>query len=403
MQPKDATVIEKPLCTGCSACLNICPVQAINMLPDEEGFRYPLVDSEKCTECGMCRETCPVINPTRRDNFKYCLVYAGWSRDEEIRLSSTSGGVFSEIAEHIVRLGGYVAGARYGDNHRIEHCLVDSSAGLVRIRQSKYAQSDIGLIYGDIKSLLDCGKSVLFCGTPCQNAGLFRFLGKDYERLVLCDFICRGVNSPTVYESYLRMLEGWYGSKIDFVKFKDKTYGWNNFSTLVRFTNGRRYLEDRYSDPYMIGYLRHNVYLRPSCYDCKFKMVPHLADITLGDFWGIAKTRPHLDEDKGTSVIMINSDKGRKVFEGIKPGIRWEACTLREVSDGNPCLAKSVARSERRDEFFAELRNRGFEAAMTKLEGRQNLPGRLKWAVKEMRRWLKDASEKGLRISLRRT
>jgi len=236
---------------------------------------------------------------------------------------------------------------------------------------------------------LDCGKSVLFCGTPCQNAGLFRFLGKDYERLVLCDFICRGVNSPMVYESYLKMLEGRYGSRIEVVKFKDKTYGWNNFSTLVRFTNGRRYLEDRFSDPYMIGYLRHNAYLRPSCYDCKFKIVPHLADITLGDFWGIAKTRPHLDEDKGTSIIMINSEKGREVFERIKPGIQWEECTLREVSDGNQCLTQSVAKSDQRDEFFAELRNRGFEAAMGRFPSSQSLLTRLERGMRHMKLRLK--------------
>lgn len=354
--------LEKSRCTGCSACYCACPFESIEMKVDEEGFWHPAIDRDMCNECNICEDVCPVLNKLERSsNFSPPQVFAVWSLDEDVRLTSTSGGFFTELAKAVIGRRGYVVGARYNERHLVEHCIVNDYEGLSYLKQSKYIQSDVGLSYKKIKDLLDTDNYVLFCGTPCQTAGLQSFLGREYEKLLVCDFVCRGVNSPKVYLRYLDMLQIRYKSVIRKITFKYKGFGWNRFSTLVEFENGRRYIKDRYHDPYMLGYIEHNYYMRPSCHNCQFKLLPRLSDISMGDFWGISETRPHLDKDKGTSLILINSEKGKGFFELVKPGVFFEECTFKEASNSNACIFESPLANSRRDNFFRDLDSMPFD------------------------------------------
>lgn len=349
----------KETCTGCNACYSICPVDAIRMEPDAEGFLRPVIDWEICTRCNRCEEVCPVLDLRRMLNTHPPQVFAAWTRDEELRINSTSGGIFSELAKEILARGGYVAGARYKPDHTVEHAVISDVRDLPSLRQSKYLQSEMGHTFREVEKRLKTGAPVLFCGTPCHASGLLRYLDREYENLIVCDFICRGVTSPMVYKMYLADLEKEYGAPVETIQFKNKNVGWNQFCTFIKFKNGKTYLKDRYQDTYMYGYLFPSLYLRPCCYECKFKDIPRVADISLGDFWGIGNTRPHLDANKGTSVIFLNTSKGRKLFSSVKKPLICEECTFEEALAGNQHILHSAAEPIDRSRFFAKLRRTG--------------------------------------------
>ena len=216
-------IIDKKECTGCGACLNSCPKQAISMQVDSKGFLYPKVEKTRCIECKICINKCPVLNRSRNSsNYLKPLVFAAWSLNEGIRVNSTSGGIFSELATEILKRGGRVAGAQYNDKHLVEHKLIDNYMDLEKLRQSKYIQSDVKDVYVRVKEALQEREMVLFVGSPCEIAGMKSYLGRDYENLILCDFVCRGTNSPKAYIEYLKDLEKRYQSKIKKVWFKNK-------------------------------------------------------------------------------------------------------------------------------------------------------------------------------------
>lgn len=342
-------------CTGCSACMNICPVDAIHMEPNERGFVIPRVDDAKCIKCKKCLTVCPSLNPLKNNSYFQPDVFAAWNRNEQIRLESTSGGVFSALAETILSRGGYVVGAEYDGQFQIRHTLIHSVDDIKRQRQSKYAQSNLGKIFADIKELLDLGELVLFCGTPCQSAGLQKYLSKKYERLFCCDFICRGVISPKVYRKFLEDMQPKSGAPLTRVHFKNKDYGWNRFSTKLFFEDGEVYQRDRDEDYYMRGYLRHNLYLRDCCYQCDYKTLPRISDISLGDFWGIGNYDATLDNEMGTSVILVNSENGRVLLEWGKEHLMLTERVLEEVLAGNSCLLSSATPGEYREFFFKRI------------------------------------------------
>lgn len=358
-------------CTGCSACVNACPVDAIAFVPDDKGFLVPKVDESKCIQCRKCLAICPSLSPLQKECYRDPGVYAAWNRDAGIRVDSTSGGVFSALAEEIIDRGGYVVGAEYDVEFGVRHTIISNQKQVKQQRQSKYTQSELGLVFRNVKKLLDGGALVLFCGTPCQSAGLQKYLNKDYENLYRCDFICRGVISPKVYRKFLAdMCPG--GSSLRKVHFKNKDFGWNRFSTKLTFEDGSIYQKDRNDDYYMRGYLRHNLYLRDCCYRCDYKTLPRISDISLGDFWGIGSYDPNLDNEQGTSVVLVNSEKGSVLFEWASNRLISTERTIEEVLSGNSCLLNSAASGEYRDYFFKKMDKVPFQKLIESIDERSS-------------------------------
>ena len=350
-------------CCGCHACGDVCHHKAISFKTDNEGFWYPKVSQELCVGCGLCDEVCPMQHKADFV-FRYdeASVYAAYTKDESIRLDSTSGGIHSMLALEIYRKGGYVGGAVYNSDHTCSQIVTSDINRLPEIRSSKYLQSRSEGVYTEIRQLLRDDKEVFYCGCPCQIHALYNYLGKEYDNLTTCDFICRGVNSPMVFLKYLEMLEREYGSKAIHIKFKSKKWGWHNFSLRVNFENGKEYCKDRWHDLFFIGYLQSGNFARPSCYDCLFKGFPQKADITLADFWGIEKIDPSMDQDKGTSLVMVNSDKGQRLFDVIKDKIEWRQFTMDDARGGNPAMDGSLKSvKQNRMDFFRDLNVLPFE------------------------------------------
>ncbi len=357
-------------CVGCAACVSICPKEAIGMKVDEEGFMNPIIDEDKCVDCGLCVTVCPVLCLSiEREERMMPLCYAAWSKDEEVRENSTSGGVFSHLAYQVIHQGGIVVGARYKENHLVEHGFADTIEGVKDFRQSKYVQSDMKAVFPRIKRELMSGRLVMFSGTPCQCAGVRAYLGKEYENLLLCDFICLGVNSPLVYLTYIEELEKKYKSKVKRIWFKNKSFSWNQFATKIFFENGEVYIADREEDLYMQGYIKANrsLYMRRSCYDCRFRGIRRPVDFTLGDFWGIERYEKGIDTRKGISAVLIQSSKGESFFEQCKSSLH---CCVRDVEDVLPCnprMVNNVERSKERSKFFEKMIIVGFTSAIQEL------------------------------------
>lgn len=361
-------ITDKNQCCGCNACGDVCGKKAISFVTDGEGFWYPKVNKELCVDCGLCDKVCPIQNKANHvERYAEPNVFAAYTKDEAIRLDSTSGGIHSMLALKMYEKNAYVGGAVYNPDHTCSQIVNNNPERLPEIRSSKYLQSNAEGVYKEVRSLLKEGKNVFFCGCPCQIHALYNFLGKEYENLVTCDFICRGVNSPKVFLKYMEMLERQYGAKATEIKFKNKKWGWHNFSMRVNFENGKEYCKDRYHDSFFIGYLHAGNFTRPSCYECKFKGFPQKADITLADFWGIEKVDPTMDQDKGTSLVMINSDKGQALFDSIKDKIEWRQFTMDDAREGNPAMEGSLHSAKpNRAAFFADLGKLPFEKVAAK-------------------------------------
>ena len=361
-------ITNKVDCCGCNACGDICGKHAISFVADNEGFWYPEVNKELCVDCGLCDKVCPIQNKANHvERYAEPTVFAAYTKDEAIRLDSTSGGIHSMLALKMYEKDAYVGGAVYNSDHTCSQIVDNNPERLPEIRSSKYLQSNAEGVYKEIRGLLKEGKNVFFCGCPCQIHALYNFLGKEYENLVTCDFICRGVNSPKVFLKYMEMLERQFGSKATEIKFKNKKWGWHNFSMRVNFENGKEYCKDRYHDLFFIGYLQAGNFTRPSCYECHFKGFPQKADITLADFWGIEKVDHTMDQDKGTSLVMVNSDKGMGLFESIKDKIEWRQFTMADAREGNPAMEGSLHSAKpNRDAFFNDLDKLPFEKVAEK-------------------------------------
>lgn len=351
-------------CCGCNACGDVCPKQAISYKTDNEGFWYPEVDMEKCIDCGLCEKVCPIINvkDLKKNDLPESICYAAEHKNLEVVFDSTSGGLFSALADIMYKSGGYVGGAVFNEDFKsVRQYISNNKQDLPRLRSSKYLQSSLNGFFSKVRDLLKADEHVLVCGSPCQMAALRAFLRKDYENLIIADYICRGINSPKVWGKYIDSFEERYGHKVVYAKAKSKEYGWRNLTQKVILDNGKSYFETREQSNFTKGYLRTGVYCRPSCYDCKFKGYPRISDITLADFWGIEKVNTSMEKNLGTSLVMINSKKGERYFETVKGRINYVQVPFDSIEAGNRSLNLSVDPPKvDRKQFFEDLDNMSF-------------------------------------------
>ncbi len=377
-------VLENKKCCGCSACLQVCPKRCIEFVTDTEGFCYPRVETALCVDCHLCEKVCPMLHPGEATT--PLSVEAMRFQENEKRIESSSGGVFTAIAEAVIRRGGVVFGAAWTKNWQVEHCYSETLEGLSAFRGSKYLQSDTRDSYRKVRDFLRQGRWVLFSGTPCQCRGLRLFLNKEYDKLLIVDFICHGVPSAKVFKAYLKdeiknyvrkeigknsvlphathqipggdtlVPDGW---RLRGIRFRDKTNGWKKYSFALTLTEVTTDGEPNTvllsplfpGSAYMKGFGA-NLYLRPSCHGCPARNFSSGSDLTLADYWGIEEQHPEMDDDKGTSLVAIHSGKAEKLIGGIdlleRLPVDAEAAYKCQI-----CLHRNMSPSRYREEFWA--------------------------------------------------
>ncbi len=372
-------------CTGCSACTSVCPTDSIFMKEDKEGFLQPHIDAKTCIGCHKCEKTCPIITPIEIPTDFKTQAYAAINKDEEVRMRSSSGGMFHALAKLTIEQGGIVFGARFNDQWEVVHDYAETIEGIEPFMRSKYVQSRIGGTFKQAKQFLEDGRQVLFVGTPCQIGGLKAYLKKEYDNLLTVDFICHGVPSPKVWREYLMMLQNATKSKnILGVNFRDKENGWINFQPVIE-TDSIIIRRDMMDNTYFRGFLK-DVYQRKSCYDCQFKSIRRIADITIADAWGVQYYLPKIYDDKGTSAVLIHSQKGNSILTSLKEGIKKQKVDFKVIAYYNPSLIRSVSLPSRRQAFFKLFSMFGYHVS-ERLIDKDLLIIRL---IRKIRRILKD-------------
>lgn len=357
---------DKKDCVGCNACMQICPKSCIQMKEDFEGFLYPDVDMDLCIDCSLCEKVCPVIHQNLVPEEKpQC--FAAKNKNEAVRMQSSSGGVFTLLAESVIEQGGIVFGARFDDNWEVVHDYTETKKGLAAFRGSKYVQSRVEDNFLKVRSFLKAERKVLFSGTPCQVAGLKRFLRKEYENLVCVDFVCHGVPSPKVWRLYKNeILDNVEKNsvlatsipKFEGIQFRNKTTGWKKYSfeATIRKADQNTVLKRELfaQNIFMRGFLW-DLYLRPSCYNCPAKKHKSGADLTIADFWGIQNHYPDFDDDKGTSLVMLLTDKGKGLYASILNELDYFEVNYQIALQGNLSIEKSIGINPNKEIFFQNL------------------------------------------------
>lgn len=371
-------VLEKSKCTGCTACMNICPKGAITMQEDNTGFKYPVIDQEKCINCGLCKKTCPVLNTKENKSINEC--YVGYNKDEEVRLNSSSGGIFSLIANYILDQKGIVIGAAFNKENELKHIAIEKNKDLKKLMGSKYLQSDLENIFKYVKENIK-NKKILFVGTPCQIGGLKAYIKSDYNNLICIDIVCHGVPSPKLFRKYIDELEQENGKLLNY-NFRDNSTGWDTYSNTATFKN-KEIKEDRKDNKYMKLFLS-DIALRQSCFNCNFKLGNKYSDITLGDFWGIKNYYPEMYNKSGVSAIIINTELGKEIFNNINKNIEYKECKLEEIVSGNPSLKVSGKEPKNREEFFKELNNQSISNLTKKYQKKVSLINKIKRKIKSL-------------------
>jgi len=394
-------------CTGCSSCAQKCPKNAISMLPDKEGFLQPVVDDTKCIKCGLCEKTCPVLNGNTESKNQYTTTaFAAINNNEEIRMESSSGGIFTILAEKTIEECGVVFGAKFDENKRVIHSYTEIKCGLKDFRGSKYVQSDIGNAYKECEEFLENGRKVLFTGTPCQIGGLRAFLKKDYENLITIDLICHGAPSPLLFEKYVdfRKEQDFKNAaerRIQRIAFRRKDCGWKQFSVAFTYGDATEYCQPLTKDKYMQVFLQ-DYALRESCYDCPFRKEKRLSDITLADFWGIERVCPEMFDDKGTSLVIINSTRGEETFDKAKNYLTAEKVDIKESLNGNSAFSKKTNRPDIRNSFYEYFIKNGTNKTFKKY-GHRPFPYNQKVFVKKcIRKLLGDKIVKTMKRIIRK-
>lgn len=362
-------IMDKSKCCGCEACVQRCPKHCIHLVEDKEGYRYPIVDKAICVSCGLCEKVCPIINENEQQ--KPIEVLAAKNPDEQQRLAGSSGGVFFEVGRNIINNGGVVFGARFDENWNVIHSYAEDVDGLNAFRGSKYVQSYVGDSYKEAENFLKGGRQVLFSGTPCQIAGLQRFLRKKYDNLLLVDVVCHGVPSSMPWQKFLdeairpqNMSSETLRKQITSVLFRCKENGWLKYHLKVILnplngisTNSRNSIFSKYhrDTDFFYGFLR-QYFLRPSCYDCKFRCGKSHSDITLADFWGIWDHTDRWNDDRGISLVMLNTEKGKAIFDTLN--VNAFLSDYQTAISGNKSIIESPRKPVERCFVFRHL-NRG--------------------------------------------
>lgn len=350
-------------CNGCESCANICSKAAITMKEDEEGFFYPQIDQERCVNCGKCISVCPVLKSSS-DHKKVKKVFAAYNKNDEIRKNSTSGGIFTALAEYVLdKKGGAVVGVAFSEDClQTEFRVMETGEELSRLQKSKYLQARVGKAYQDVKELLTQGRVVLFTGLPCHVEALLSFLGQRYDNLICMDMICFGVPSPGMWRKYA--LESFEKKNIKGVIFKDKTPGWKNWCFKVIFDNGEEIRQERYDNPYLYSYLE-QINIRPSCYSCTFKGLGRVSDFTIADCWGKGEENRNLNDNQGLSAVVIQSEKALQIWNVIKENLKYEEYEPMELMEGNWAMFHCVKENTYRKEFFETASRKSFLDAVT--------------------------------------
>jgi len=353
-------IVDKKKCTGCSACVSICGKHCITMQPDSEGFLYPVVDTNCCVECGLCEKICPVLNPFDRKK-EEPLCFGSRSKDTDVVAKSSSGGLFSVLAESVLQEGGIVVGAAFRKDWSVHHIIVDDEEGLERLRGSKYVQSDLDGVFIQIREELKNGRKVLFVGTPCQVAGLNHFIKNGKDALLTIDLICHSVPSPKIWKDYLNEITKNQGgvSNISSITFRDKSLGWRKYSLLIKSKtdDGKIIIIDHgdtVSNIYLKGFSQ-GLYNRPSCSDCPARNFKSQSDITLGDCWAVEKYYPeYKNDEEGLSVILLNTKKGLDAFKRVESQTNSFEMKYEEVepNDMHASLTRSLPFHVNRGRFF---------------------------------------------------
>lgn len=367
---------DNKFCCGCQACFEACPTKCISMVADNEGFLYPKANNDGCIDCHLCEKVCPQISDSsskREDEPLAC--YAAISKDEAIRLQSSSGGVFSQLAAAILERGGVVFGARFDDHFVVYHACAETSEGLSHLRGSKYVQSDLRGAYSQVQQYLKEKRPVLFSGTPCQIAGLRGFLHqKKDDNLYLVSVVCHGAPSPQTWQDYLNEVTS--GASPKAVNMRNKDIGWSRYKMVIQHDGQRVVDTQAMNTPFIRAFLS-NLTLRPSCYSCRFRG-NHGSDLTLGDYWGIEDIHPDMFDDKGTSLILIYTAKGQQLLSGLD--LKLKESRYEDAVKGNPSIINPAYMPVERSMFWNSFRRKGVKALADYTTDSKKARARRLWA-----------------------
>lgn len=345
---------DKSQCCGCWACYNACPRHCIEMKEDEEGFRYPHVDKDKCIDCGLCEKVCPLLKPKMDDTLPESFVVQ--QKDTEVLRTSTSGGFFTAISKWAIEQGGVVFGAAFGEDMELRHSYAETLDGCKKFRGSKYVQSLIGDCYSQAKNFLAQGRVVVFSGTPCQISGLYHFLrGRKYDNLVTVDLVCRGTPSPLLLRKYLAYHSSLVGSKPVDYRSRDKYYGYNYSTATIWYSDKEKEYHRGKDSDMMLRFYFNDLCSRPSCYQCHFKTINRVSDITIFDCWDAPSVSSKFSS-KGATNVFVHTQHGQEVFEQIKENFVWSSSNIDEIISRDGVMIKHfVTPNSKRTEFFKNL------------------------------------------------
>lgn len=346
--------LDKNDCCGCGGCVNICPKDAIGMEADEYGFVYPRIDGQKCVDCRLCHKICAQVG--ENNSAMPLKALAGSHKNKDALLKSSSGGVFYALAEHIIEIGGVVCGCIMDENLKVMHICADNAEDCLKIRKSKYVQSDMGLVYRQVKKLLSQGKQVLFTGTPCQIAALYAVVGRKYENLTTMDLICHGVPSQLLFDKFIQYLEGRYKTRILAFDFRSKKFGWKRFSMEFTDENRRTVNIGKAREFFIPAFTGGNI-IRPNCLSCKYASPNRIGDITIGDFWGYEKVKLQCDTAYGTSVFTINTENGEKWLTVLQEKLVCQEIDYDIAVSRNTCLHKPTPKGKKREQYLRAIRD----------------------------------------------